>query len=132
MKNKSIKTIVFLLSSLLVLFLLLFMLLIFYITYPIKPPAPEEGVWYSDTMQMQLSFEYDTESFVTINGKKMICLCINNRNSKRITLLSQDENWREQYSMGRLVFAADVLRFDDEVLLLIDDNNCEYSFNRVQ
>ena len=131
MKENGARTIILLLCLLLVFFLLVSLLIVYFACYPMKPSVPEAGVWYNDSMQMQLSFEHDVISFVTIEGEKMTCLCINNQGSKRIKVISQDENWENQYPMGRSMFAADVLRFDSEELVLIEDG-CEYIFRRIQ
>ena len=45
---------------------------------------PQEGVWYCEELQMQLSYEQDTESFVTEGNRKIRVYCETDRGSKWI------------------------------------------------
>ena len=40
-----------------------------------KKGLPEHGVWYCEALEMELSFEPQRYSYVSINGEKMPCEC---------------------------------------------------------
>ena len=61
---------------------------------PKSKRLPKEGIWYCETLQMQLGFgesaESKSESWVVLNGEKILCVWANDRGSPVIRIFSAE------------------------------------------
>ena len=67
---------------------------------PKDKQLPKDGIWYCETLQMQLGFgesgETESESWVILNGEKILCDWANDRGSPVIRIFSAESVWDER------------------------------------
>jgi len=91
---------------------------------------PEDGVWYCEELQIQLSFEEDVDSYVIVNGERKKCSWCNEQYS-RILWVDFDEDddgyLDDFYFSGERVSLDDG---DDEFVLRTEEGE-EFVFVRI-
>lgn len=92
--------------------------------------VPEEGIWYCEELDMQLSFSSSDDSYIVIDGEKVICSVRNNRGSKTFSLLIQ-ESGVPNYKLGDAVFRGEHVSLTEEAFTVKDrDSRKQYVFIR--
>ena len=66
---------------------------------------PQDGSWYCEELQMQISFD-GGECFSVYEGEKIKCDCINDRGSTWFAIISQ-EHYIESLPIGTELFCAE-------------------------
>lgn len=84
--------------------------------------VPAEGVWYCNELDMQLAFSDSDDSYIVIDGEKVICAVRNNRGSQVFSLLIQ-ENDVPNYKLGDVVFTGKYVSLTDEAFTVKDRNS---------
>lgn len=92
---------------------------------------PEGGVWYCEEYQIQISFENDTPSYLTVDGAQIRCTKGNDRGSKWLYLCC-DEKKNEHFEYCETVFGGGRVHLDEETLVLEDERGIEYRFVRIK
>lgn len=91
---------------------------------------PQSGVWYSEELQMQISFD-GGESFAVIDGRKIVCIFENDRSSKCFTLLSQDRNAKD-IPIGQELFCGERISLTENEFVVKEEKTGQlYVFRRV-
>ena len=91
---------------------------------------PQEGVWYCEELQIQLSYEHDAATYITENGDKIFGICGTDRGSKLIGILCQSTHGG--HYVGEELFLAEITSLDNGTLVLYDeDSGQEYIFQRI-
>ena len=110
--------------------ILVLLVLVMGIVFPVQY-EPEEGNWFCEALQIQLSYEQDGESFVIEDGKKIICGCGSDRGVKAVYLSCQEVNHPE-YDLGEVLFVAEIIKCNDSILLVREEKTQqEYTFFRM-
>lgn len=92
---------------------------------------PEEGVWYCDELEIQLSFENSAVSYITENGQQIIGICENDRGSQWVSILCQ-RNYGSGFYVGMELFCAKIVSLDETVLVVhYAETDQEYVFHRI-
>lgn len=92
---------------------------------------PEEGIWYCDELQIQLSYESDAECFVIKDGEKIRCACGSDRGVNHIEVSCQHEN-HPDYRLAELIFSAEIISLNESELLVYDEQtDRQYVFLRI-
>ena len=92
--------------------------------------VPEDGIWYCEELDMQLSFSISDDSYIVIDGEKVICSVRNNRGSKVFSLLIQ-ESGVPNYKLGDAVFRGEHVSLTEEAFTVKDlDSGKQYVFIR--
>ena len=107
---------------------IVFQLFLAYLFVPVNQ-FPDNGVWYCEEYQIQISFESGTHSYVTIDGEPIRCTTGNDRGSRWLYLCC-DERRNEHYMRGESVFGGELVYLDEETLVLEDERGIEYRFVR--
>lgn len=90
---------------------------------------PQEGVWYCEELQIQLSYEDDARTYITENGNRILGICGTDRGSKLIGILCQSTH--AGHYVGEQLFLAEIISLDDHALVLYDkDSKQQYVFQR--
>lgn len=90
---------------------------------------PEDGVWYCEELQMQLSFEKGQKSYVVLDGRVIPCACENNRGSKDVLVFCQVNG--SEYVIGDLIFSGRYVDLSDDTFVLKDRKTQQiYTFVR--
>lgn len=93
-------------------------------------PMPDEGVWYCEQHQIQLSFDDDCKSYVIIDGQVVDCVSSNDRGSKFLRLLCV-ETENEGYDYGEEMFCAHLVKVNYKELVLKTEDEVKFIFKRV-
>lgn len=113
--------------------LLLIVVLHLLIFFPGCAPVqyePEEGVWYCDELQIQLSYERDVPTYIVEDGEMILCACGSDRGVKWLEVSNQDAGYHA--NLGEVLFYAEILRLDEsELVVYCGDLDKEYTFVRV-
>ena len=91
---------------------------------------PEEGVWYCDELQLQLSFEEEVESCVIVDENQKKCMLVNEQYSKILSVYCfKDEN--EFFDEAEMVFSGERVSLTDEEFVLRTEDGEKYVFVRI-
>ena len=91
---------------------------------------PEEGIWYCEELDMQLAFSDSDDSYIVIDGEKVICSVHNNRGSQVFSLLIQ-ESGVPNYKLGDDVFSGKYVSLTEEAFTVKDrESGMQYVFIR--
>ena len=91
---------------------------------------PQEGVWYCEELQIQLSYEDDAATYITENGDRIFGICGTDRGSKLIGILCQSTHGG--HYVGEELFSAEIASLDDDTLVLYaEDSGQAYVFQRI-
>lgn len=115
-----------------IIFLVLLTLLLHSIFVGCEPVRyePQEGVWYCEELQAQLSYEKDAATYITENGDRIFGICGTDRGSKLIGILCQSTHGG--HYVGEELFLAEIISLDDDTLVLCDEySGQEYVFQRI-
>lgn len=77
---------------------------------------PTEGIWYCKELNITLDFVAGT-GYITLNEEDIFCVIANNRGSKFISILNQNEDTEEFY-LGESVFSGKCIRYDNKELVI--------------
>ena len=92
---------------------------------------PQEGVWYCEELQIQLSYKSDAPCFVIENDEKIVCGCGSDRGVNYIQVLCQETD-NPYYYLGEMVFCAEIISLNDVELIVYDESTQEqYAFYRI-
>lgn len=69
---------------------------------------PEDGVWFCEALNLQLSFDEEYDCYYIINGTKIRCTWENDRGSRFLTVLCQDSGVNT-YSVGEVIFSGNCI-----------------------
>lgn len=93
---------------------------------------PEDGVWFCEELQIQLSYEQDAQSFVIRDGEQIICACGSDRGVPYIYVSCQETN-NSIYSLGEEIFYAKIIELSETELLVCDEETMrQYTFTRLE
>ena len=91
---------------------------------------PEEGIWYCEELQIQLSFEENHDSYMVIDGIQIRCVWENDTNSQDIRVLCQGAN-TFGYGMGESLFSGRYVELSDDQYVVENRQTREqYTFIR--
>ena len=90
---------------------------------------PEDGVWYCEELEMQMSFETDVESYATVEQTRISCCTGYERGSDRITVYCQSFD-NPYYKVGEAVFTGEHVSLEERQLVLRADDGRDYVFER--
>ena len=89
---------------------------------------PEDGVWFCEVLQMQLSYEKDVQSFFVENGDKIICACGSDKGVPYL-FVSVQEAHHPIYALGEEIFCAKIISVSETEFVVYDERNeCQYVF----
>ena len=94
-----------------------------------KRLMPENGIWYCDELQIQLSFEDYEPSYIVVDGVEIKCAVGNDRGSKLIMISSQ-EHYSEHFRLDETILAAWHVSLAENRWIMQDDAGREYVFVR--
>lgn len=93
---------------------------------------PEEGIWYCDELQIQLSYESYAQCYIIEDDEKILCACGSDRGVKYIHVTCLERN-HPQYKLGDVIFFAEVISLNDTELLVYDEQTeQQYVFLRIE
>ena len=90
---------------------------------------PSEGVWHCNELDIQISFDAREDSFITINGNRIVCTAENDRGSTQVIIICQDFNC-EQYTMGETIMVLTHVELTDDYWVMQDNAGREYLFEK--
>ena len=91
---------------------------------------PEEGIWYSEELQIQLSYEQHTQSFAIINGEKIVCACGSDRGVPNLYVSCQETD-HPMYRLGQEIFSAKIVSLSETEFVVYDEQTSrQYVFTR--
>ena len=94
--------------------------------------VPEEGVWYCDDLEIQLSYSEGNETYAIIDGRKVQCGWINYRGAIDFSVLVQERNV-PNYGVGDSIFWGKYISLTETEFVVEDCNSGErYVFVRQQ
>lgn len=91
---------------------------------------PSDGEWYCDTLDLQVSFEKDGESFLIWNDEKIVCSVMIDRGSKWIYVTCQASD-SAYFDLGDTVFFGEMIRRKENFFVIRGDNGITYTFTRI-
>ena len=91
---------------------------------------PTEGAWYCDELQMQLDCKHE-ETFVMIEGTKVVCAWGADRGSKVLRVGCQDSTTK-YYNVGEWILTAEQVDLTETQLVVKSTDGVYYIFERVQ
>jgi len=97
------------------------------------PPRyePEEGVWFCEELQIQISYEKNANTFLIENGEKINCACGSDRGVKELQVYCQEWD-HPTYRLDEMIFCADIKKLTDKTLTVFDPlAKQEYIFIRI-
>lgn len=93
---------------------------------------PENGVWYCEELQIQLSYDVGKECFIVINGEKIAAACGSDRGVNRLVVSSQQANHPDYY-MGETIYEAEIISLNEQEFVVYDEQaQREFVFYRVE
>lgn len=93
--------------------------------------VPDGGVWYCEELQAQLAFDKESETYMMINGEKVVCSWINEIGSTYFYICCEEKN-HPYYKLGATIFSGKVTHLDDEnEYIITGENDVEYVFVRI-
>lgn len=93
---------------------------------------PEEGIWYCEELQIQLSFDSRYKSYAILDDQMIVCACENSRGSKDILVLCQ-ESIAGEYEIGDLIFSGRYVDLDGNRYVVRDMITHElYTFELIE
>ena len=93
---------------------------------------PEEGIWFCEELQIQLSYERHTQTFAIRDGEKIICACGSDRGVPYLSVSCQETN-NPNYSLAEEIFYAKIVSLDQEKMVVREENSeTKYTFYRVE
>ena len=96
-----------------------------------KQYEPEDGIWYCEELEMQLSYDKDGQSYVVENGEKIICACGSDKGVPYL-FVSIQEVHHSSYSLGEEIFCAKIISVSETEFVVYDENNeRQYIFSRI-
>lgn len=106
-------------------------LLFFFIGCTVAEFYPEEGEWYCEELQLQLSFDGQGDCYYIVGDEKVKCACGSDRGSRWLTVGCQEAD-SKYFDLGEEVFSAEFVRLDQEKLVVCEKKTeTEYIFYRV-
>lgn len=95
-----------------------------------KQKLPDDGVWYCDALQIEISFD-DGSASAVVSGKKMHGVCQRDDEKNRITLICREEV-HPDFRPGDVLFTARFIRLDENKLVVLDEKiEKEYTFLKI-
>ena len=92
---------------------------------------PEEGIWYCEELDMQLAFSDSDDSYIVIDGEKVICAVRNNRGSKDFLVLILESVAPNYDKFGDVVFSGKYVSLTEEAFTVKDrESGMQYVFIR--
>ena len=91
---------------------------------------PTEGLWYCDELQMQLDCKHE-ETFVMIEGTKVVCAWGVDRGSKVLRVGCQDSTTK-YYNVGEWILTAEQVDLTETQLVVKSTDGVYYIFERIQ
>lgn len=93
---------------------------------------PEDGVWYCEDLQIQLSYDVGKECYAIIDGEKITAACGSDRGVKRLYVSSQQKD-HPKYYLGKTIFAAEIISLNETEFVVYDEQaQREYIFYRIE
>lgn len=94
--------------------------------------VPYEGVWYCDDLQAQLAFDNESETYIMVNGEKVLCEWCNEYGSVWLEIICIEED-HPNFQHYQCFFAGEMTHLDDNggEYTLRDENGVEYVFVRI-
>lgn len=91
---------------------------------------PQDGIWYCEALQMQISFA-EGECFTVIDGEKILCDCINDKGSTNFFIISQASHI-EGLPVGTELFSAERVKLTEtEFVVREEKTGKEYVFIKI-
>lgn len=87
---------------------------------------PHNGTWYSETLEIEISFDEKT-CYAVLDGKMISCDCIQDKGSDRFFILTQEKHG--DFAVGTVLLSARITHIEDSVFCVKDqETGFEYSF----
>lgn len=91
---------------------------------------PEEGIWFCEELQIQLSYEQYTNSFAIINGEKILASCGSDRGVPYL-YVSCKETENPRHRLGEEIFTAKIISLSETEFVVYDEESLQrYVFIR--
>lgn len=111
-------------------YLLICVILLLFLTGCYTDWMPQEGDWFCEELQIQISFD-DGESYFVYDGEKIQCDCINDRGSKSFFVISQAFDI-DDLPVGTELFSAEYVELTDSIFTVKEESTgIEYIFVKV-
>lgn len=92
---------------------------------------PEDGLWYCEELQMQITFTED-ECFVMKDGQKIACICENDKSSMWFSVLCSQQDL-EDYPIGTELFSAKRISLSGDTFVVMEEHTkTQYTFIKVE
>lgn len=92
---------------------------------------PQDGIWYCEELQLQISFSDDDETFTYADGEKVYCSCDYDRGSAWLGLHCRNY-YSKSYQVGDVVFDGEYVSLDEQTLVIYDqETDQNYTFLRL-
>lgn len=93
---------------------------------------PDEGEWYCEELQMQLSFDSEGECFYIYKNEVIECGCGSDKGSTWLSVGCQDKD-SQYFILGEEVFGAEFVSLEQDVLVVYSETGGRnYTFYRVE
>lgn len=93
---------------------------------------PNEGEWYCEELQIQLSFDAGGDCFYIYENEQIKCGCGSDKGSTWLSVCSQDAD-SEYFFLGEEVFGAEFVSLEQDVLVVYSETDGRnYTFHRVE
>lgn len=93
---------------------------------------PENGVWYCEDLQIQLSYDIGKECYAIIDGEKIKTACGSDRGVNRLCVSNQQKG-HPKYYMGETIFVAEIISLNETEFVVYDEQaQREFVFYRVE
>lgn len=93
---------------------------------------PEDGEWYCEELQIQLSFDGLGDCYYLIGEEKISCACGSDKGSRWLSVGCQETD-SANFELGEEVFGAEFVSLDGNKLVVYDPSaETEYVFYRVE
>lgn len=91
---------------------------------------PSEGAWYCEELGLQLAFDTENDSYITVDGQRIKCICGNDKGSDFMYVLCQAPK-SPYFHLGETVFGGRFVRLEGNSLTLYSsDHDAEFIFLR--
>lgn len=93
---------------------------------------PEEGVWYCEDLQIQLSYDIGKECYVIINGEKIKAACGSDRGVNWLYVTSQQQG-HPKFDLAEVIFSAEIISLNEVEFIVYDEQaKREFVFYRME
>ena len=106
---------------------------------PKNKRLPKDGIWYCETLQMQLGFgesgESESETWVILNGEKILCDRANLRGESTLWIIAADtaQLGELKTTVERTLFGLEIVSVSEDTIIVKDrDTNESHTFVKME